>query len=107
MDRCSQRLPEFQQGSVIETIPGCKTLVRLKLDKKSGPTLRKKGIAITSRPLRSIRSLASGVGCGAVTVVYTAQRMDMENGMRRRDMVRCYPALGQIFEYASAPIKVF
>ena len=51
-------------------------------------------MATTSRPLGSIRSLGSGVGCGAVIVVYTAQKMDIENGILRKDMVRCYPAMG-------------
>ena len=38
----------------------------------------------TSRPLGSTRSLASGVGCGAVIVVYTAKNMDIEKGILMR-----------------------
>jgi hypothetical protein len=42
-------------------------------------------MATTSRPLGSTRSLDSGVGCGAVIVVYTAQKIDIEKGIFRRD----------------------
>ena len=51
-------------------------------------------MATTSRPLGSTRSLASGVGCGAVIVVYTAQKIDIEKGIFRRDMFRCYLTSG-------------
>ena len=44
-------------------------------------------MATTSKPLGSTRSLASGVGWGAVIVVYTAQKIDIENGIFKSVML--------------------
>ena len=92
MDGRSQRLQEFQQGSGIKTIPDSVVRkVNNPFEQKKWPTFRKKGMATTSRPLGSTRSSAFGVGCGAVLVVYTAQKIDIEKGIFSRDMFRCYP----------------
>ena len=55
-------------------------------------------MATISKPLGSTSSLASGVGCGAVTVVYTAQKIDIEKGIFRRDWRDMFKLpVGQIY----------
>lgn len=92
MDKCLQRSLEFQQGSGIKTITGNKVeeIFSDRNYKLKCPTFKKKGMATTSRPIGSTRSLASGVGCGAVIVVCTAQTIDRENGILRRDMTDAF-----------------